>query len=324
MDRVILEACLPWIAVLLASCAVLVLLARMSGARLNWGRLRSLHRCQEGNVQSLSFVVTMPVFIMVVMFIVQVSQILVGMVTVHYAAYAAARAAVVWLPANVPESEEWANAVTLLDRGADLRDYRVEPVGKKYEMIRRAAVLACAPICPSRDIILNGPSPPQQVTEMTKAAYAAIAPGSRGGSRIGARIENKIAYSYANTDVLITGLDMDDHFSGPTYNPWLYELGRLKNPNEIGWQDPITVTVRHRFALLPGPGRLLATVTPTRDGRFDRLAEEIRLNDGAEYREKRSGKRRAKERVYVYPIFASATLTSEGIKSVRPHAQNPY
>ena len=30
------------------------------------------------------------------------------------------------------------------------------------------------------------------------------------------------------------------------------------HPNELGWQDTITVTVNYDLALLPGPGRLLA------------------------------------------------------------------
>ena len=32
--------------------------------------------------------------------------------------------------------------------------------------------------------------------------------------------------------------------------------------NEVGWQDPITVTVNYQFPLLPGPGRLLAKYSP--------------------------------------------------------------
>ena len=50
-------------------------------------------------MQSLSFVLTLPLFIMVMMMIVQVSQLMIGMVVVHYAAFAAARSAAVWIPA---------------------------------------------------------------------------------------------------------------------------------------------------------------------------------------------------------------------------------
>src|SRR5580704_4573888 len=101
MHRAILAACFPWFLWLLAGFAGLWLLARISGARLELGRLRSLHRSEEGGIQTLSFVLTLPIFMMIVLFIVQVSQLMIGIVVVHYAAFAAARAASVWLPAEM-------------------------------------------------------------------------------------------------------------------------------------------------------------------------------------------------------------------------------
>jgi len=64
-------------------------------------RLRRLHRDEAGNVQSLSFVLTLPIFIMLMMLIVQASQLMIGQVVVEYAAVAAARSAIVWIPAAV-------------------------------------------------------------------------------------------------------------------------------------------------------------------------------------------------------------------------------
>ena len=93
MHRAILIQCLPALIALAVSFAVLVLLVKISGAKLNWRRLGELHRCQDGGVQSLSFVLTLPLFLMFVMFIVQVSQLMIGMITVNYAAFAAARSA---------------------------------------------------------------------------------------------------------------------------------------------------------------------------------------------------------------------------------------
>ena len=69
----------------LAGCALL--LAGLSRARLELGRLRQLHADQRGSAQSLSFVLTLPLFIMVLLFIVQVSQLMIGKVVVEYAAY---------------------------------------------------------------------------------------------------------------------------------------------------------------------------------------------------------------------------------------------
>ena len=101
MGRAALTACVPWLALLVASFCVLLLLVRMSRARWELGRLRQLHADQVGTVQSLSFVLTLPLFVMVMLLIVQVSQLMIGQIVVEYAAVAAARAAVVWIPAFV-------------------------------------------------------------------------------------------------------------------------------------------------------------------------------------------------------------------------------
>ena len=100
MHRQILEACLPFATVIIVAFGVLHLTIRLSHARWNWKRLRFLHKDQAGGVQSLAFVLTMPVFMAVVSLIVQVSQLMLGMIGVHYAAYAGARAASVWIPAH--------------------------------------------------------------------------------------------------------------------------------------------------------------------------------------------------------------------------------
>ena len=67
MHRAILIQCLPAVAALAVSFLTLVALVKFSGARLNLRRLRELHGCQDGGVQSLAFVLTLPVFIMFVL-----------------------------------------------------------------------------------------------------------------------------------------------------------------------------------------------------------------------------------------------------------------
>ena len=105
MHRAVLEACLPWLGALVAACLLLVLVVRCSGASVRWGRLRSLHRDERGAVQSLSFVLTVPIFVMIFMLIVQISQLMIGVMVVNYAAFAAARSAVVWIPADTGGAE---------------------------------------------------------------------------------------------------------------------------------------------------------------------------------------------------------------------------
>ena len=60
MGRAVLIACLPWLAMLLAAFAAACVLFRLSGSHIRFGRLRRLHRDQVGGVQSLSFVLTLP------------------------------------------------------------------------------------------------------------------------------------------------------------------------------------------------------------------------------------------------------------------------
>ena len=105
MARAILTACSPWLAVLLVLILAAWALVRFSRAQLRLGRLLELHRDEAGSVQSLSFVLTLPLFIMIMMMIVQVSQLMIGMVVVHYAAFAAARSAAVWIPAAMADPE---------------------------------------------------------------------------------------------------------------------------------------------------------------------------------------------------------------------------
>jgi hypothetical protein len=84
------------------------------------------------------------------------------------------------------------------------------------------------------------------------------------------------------------------------YPPYLSETEFT--PTEIGWRDPIRVTVTHQFALLPGPGRLLAR-TANQSRYRDRVAPRIR-QQGA---------------VYYIPLTATATMIGEGEKSLRPY-----
>ena len=91
MTRTLLQDCRPCLVALTIAGLLLLLVIRFSGARFNLKRLARLHRCQRGGVQSLSFVLTLPIFVMIVMFIVQVSQLMIAQVVVNYAAFGAAR-----------------------------------------------------------------------------------------------------------------------------------------------------------------------------------------------------------------------------------------
>ena len=66
LNRAILQSLLPAFAALAAAFVLLRIVVGVSGARLEIVRLRKLHCSEEGAVQSLSFVLTLPLFIMIV------------------------------------------------------------------------------------------------------------------------------------------------------------------------------------------------------------------------------------------------------------------
>ena len=354
MHRAILIACFPYFLWLLAGFAGLWLVLRISGARLALAKLRGLHRCQEGGVQTLSFVLTLPIFMMIVLFIVQVSQLMIGITVVHYAAFAAARAASVWIAAELPN--EPANDMGPLAIDENISTYpdwyttqktnfnTISPAEKatvaKYYRIWSAAALACMPIAPSHQYMT--PSAMQQigaqngVTIPMTRLYRSLVPKSAKNPQIANRIRNKAAYAFDHTMIVISGTDLYQNATyGPTYNrnaapltggdPLSPEANQSATPSlhhgdwlrrsEIGWQDPITVKVNFDFPLLTGPGRFLSP------GKF--MSTKLSPSDGTPDKVSKriliwdkKDHPGYSESVYFTILSASATVTNEGMKSI--------
>src|SRR5262245_49928409 len=329
MHRAILEACFPYFLWLLAGFASLWLVVRVSGARLSLGRLRTLHRSEEGSVQSLSFVLTLPLFMMIVLFIVQVSQLMIGITIVHYAAFAAARAASVWLPAEMPaEPANVLDPISIDPKRTEYPYWHTQPatfhqlppgVAWKYQKVWSAAAMACFPIAPSHQYLT--PDAMQAmgggITPSTIQAYQALVPRTAGDPVIPNRIRNKAYYAFEHTWIHISGVDYGDNsnpgagnsVTGPTYNP----LGHptvTYNREEIGWQDPITVQVWFRFPLMTGPGRFLSpghflkARLSSPDGTPDKVSSRIKIWDRREHP-------RYRESIYWVELTAIATITAE-------------
>lgn len=324
MHRVILQACLPCLIALAVACAALVVVGRISGARFRWKRLREVHACETGGVQSLAFVLTLPLFIIIAQFIVQVSQLMIGIMGVNYAAYAAARSAAVWVPASISWLDEnrlgapiTADEPVVLTGNSDLLINH-----PKYQQIFKAAVLGVTPIAPSRDLGLTLDNSNMNTAQALQGMYALMVPKSQNNSRIAPRINNKLAWAWKHTAVRVSFVDKNTA-TGPTYNPRMpvpitdpttgsvtYTL--LWNFDEVGWQDPMTFQVTHEFALLPGPGRILANYLVRADGQPDLIAPEINQTQAP-----------SRERVYTVSVWASATATVEGFKPVVSYVQMP-
>jgi hypothetical protein len=299
MNRALVEACLPWLALVVALIITLRFLLAVSGARWQPAALQRIHADEAGAVQSLSFVVTLPVFMMIMMLIVQVSQLMIATVVVHYAAFAATRAAIVWIPADVGIPDEGHNRISTHFPDASARiegrgtPYTIAPGGPKYDRIRMAAVMACMSVSPSRDVGTVLPQSLENELAALRTTYRALAPESVANPKIADRLRNKLAYSAANTRIDLTFLHKERE---PPIAQWdiPHDRGEFYS-NEVGWQDPIQVTVTHDLCLRPGPGRLLAK--RVRHGP-DPVAESI--DD--------------RQRYYVRSLTASAVLGNEGEK----------
>ena len=341
VNRAVLEALFPALAALAVAFVLLRIVVRLSGARLEIARLWKLHRSQEGAVQSLSFVLTLPLFIMIVMFIVQVSQLMIGIMGVHYATFAAARAAIVWTPARIADgTEEIENELqppleaniplnlTFTGTGTDFEG-SLATSSYKLEKILGAAAMATAPVSPSRLMVepVNCSQCGVQPWAF-QAMYQRLVSSTQGSSRIPQRLLNKLSYAYWNTRIELAFFDKDT-MEGPTYNPReivLFDGLPQRNdegewirdwvPHEVGWQDPLRLTVTHDFALLPGPGRFLAKFIVRADGEPDRVSSRVEIRGGP------SDQIPWTRPAYTVPISASATLTNEGFKPLLPYEQN--
>jgi hypothetical protein len=317
MHRGVLLDCLPWFLLLVGLLAALRLLLAASGGRWHARRLACLHRDEVGAVQSLSFVLTLPIFIMLLLLIVQASQLMIGQMVVEYAAVAAARSAIVWIPAGVgvPGAVEWENCISSYTVAANQTGtnggtrYLVNPGSPKYQKILSAAILASAPIAPSQGVIGQQAAPGNLVGAVQRA-YAALAPASGNNPAIPQRLANKLAYSQNNTSIQLTFVHKPDT---PSYNnepplaaygipgDLLNDIGQFYF-NEVGWQDSITVTVFHQLALLPGPGRLLFGRAASPTGQADQVAGLIQQQGN----------------VYTYTLTAATTLGNEGEEPIIP------
>lgn len=311
MNGHVLIACVPYLAGIVLCVAALRWVLVCSLTCPQWSQWRQLHRDERGAVQSLSFVLTLPLFVMILLFILQLSQLTVARLVVEYSAFAAARSAVVWIPATLGDGWETENRISLRtpledytdERGNLFHTYRIEPGGPKFEKIHFAAAMNLLSIAPSRTTEFALDADGSNAALALEHAYAALAPATAGNTRIPARLRNKLAYALANTQV---ELEIRHRDTEPALDPphVVWDSGREFEVNEIGWQDQVLVTVRHEFALLPGPGRFLSRPTSTSSG--DRVAARIRQRQG----------------LFVYPLSATVRLNNEGEKSVLPYVQS--
>lgn len=357
MHRAVLQACMPWFVCLLIAAGLAVLLVHCCGQGWHGRRWRSLHTDQEGAVQSLSLVLTLPLFLMLVLFIVQISQMMIGIMMVHYAAFAAARAASVWIPADVTTDQTFIDDLNNIDlirdqlkgpperanvlQGTVQRDLlrpnvlQLEPgantaaVSTKYQKVVLAAVIPCLTISPSRNFTWGAQVPPHLASTYSTLVkvYPELNPAARNNLRLPRRLMNKLAYSDRFTRVQVEwreiahpSVDVD---VSPTYNPRNHPLSAagdvpVWNSNEVGFRDPVTVRVTHDFALLPGIGRILKLGLVFRDGTWENQNQDDAVASQITQQVQTQG-----DELYTLSISAEATFVNEGYKSLLRYAMQP-
>jgi len=334
MNREILIACLPCVVVLCAAIVVLRLILAIGAKSWTWKRFTEVHSCQRGGVQSLAFVLTMPAFVMVVLLIVQVSQLMIAQMVIHYSAFAAARAASVWVPASIADPSHELNDYAEVENrigerptmsDGEFTDYEItsSSTSQKLWKVRIAAVQALMPLCPSQNLGARGSTNGlQNLVSANQQMYAMLVPTYSSNPLLATRIMNKLNYADQNTRVILEWRDSRDPAGRDSLNYVAYNVRNHSCPDpekqstfretEIGWQDPMTVYVIHQFALLPGPGRLLAARLVRSDGLPDRVSDRIKVsNNGSQV-------------VYTTQLQAAVTMTNEGWKSVKPLVQPSY
>ena len=271
-------------------------------------RLRGLDDCEEGGVQSLALVLTLPFFVGTILLLVQLSQVLIGIMTVQYAAFASARAAAVWIPSWVEDQDPTRGYDITGEDEIDVYFTRGLPIdltpdiaqhSRKFREIRAAAVQACVAISPAR--LVNGPrAGDREVDDAVDAflEFQQLTSDPRLG-RWRTAIKNRWSYSAANTRVRLAF--MGQTRLTPTYNPVGHPVV-LHEDNEAGWDESVTIVVAHEVSLVPGPGRWLF-----QNANWGRVPGGLTSNwQGASGRLDR------------VPVYGSATISLAGLQSNRP------
>lgn len=120
----------PVLATWIVSASALAWLTRRVIVRSPWRRLRRLGRSERGAAYTLSVVLVLPIFILLIAVITETTLLLQTKIGTSYAAFAAARTAAVWLPFEPFD--------------VDAR-----------ERIHQAAIAALTPFASSRDVHLE-------------------------------------------------------------------------------------------------------------------------------------------------------------------------
>lgn len=197
---------------------------------------RRVTRSGRAGTASIEFVLVLVVAVPIVLIMIQSMLLVVGNLAVHYAAYNAARAAVVWVPEKVygqagVYGSDW--------QDGDLDEPRNVVSGTdgsvKYRHVRNAAVYSVMPVCAGNEVA--GARPPvQRVQEGLQRFFSAN--NQTPPTWITKQLANKLCYADNYTEV---------------------ELALPANGTVYGDFEDLRVRVRHTLYMsVPYANRVMA------------------------------------------------------------------
>jgi len=189
-----------------------------------WRVLRRLHRDEAGTA-TIEFTLVFPVLLVLALLLAQTAAAMAAGSYVHYAAFAAARTAIVQVPREDVPGEPALHLDTTVD-------------GLKREAIWTSAAFTCVPVS-------GRIAPPAAVGENYAAGVADMY-ASAGQSAPGwtSTLAERVTYALANTGVRILvptpeSVENGDVFDFEAAPDWVVYAPK----------DPVTVMVEHRYRL---------------------------------------------------------------------------
>ncbi len=182
---------------------------------------------QESGTATVEFCMVFPIVLILVLILVQFTLLMVGNQFVHYAAFAATRSAIVYIPADLRA-----------DGGTGRNSISLTKGTPKYDAIRAAAYLAVMPVCGK----LDESSEDLRTNELVDGLRDHFTSYGQDAPRwVGTLAADRLKYAAKNTDIqimrsIVTNGDVE-----------LEEV--LPGDEPFGPREAITIRIEHKFNL---------------------------------------------------------------------------
>ena len=184
--------------------------------------------------------VSFPILLITTLILMQLALMFQARNVVTYAAFSAARAAIVWIPARVPLDENL--PVTEASHELNMDG------GKKVEKIQQAAAMACVPISPKASTVLGGVPFIGDLIAASSVAFTSLVSVFALPSSYAENGLQRYAYSTFATEVTVYKATENGFIEQQGQSVWDYP----RDPADVG------VRVRHRFYLsIPVVNRII-------------------------------------------------------------------